>query len=168
MPAVAAIGGTALVGWLSSRSQAKASKQASDVQVQASDKAMAYQQQQQQYAQQYAERMRTMPIQGPPAGGAQSYLSHLMGIPGASSSQGAPPMPPITSSAGYQMNPNMGVPRGAGGPNMGYAGLMGGAPGASGASNGGMVMLEAPTGERQSVPMDQAQGLIARGARRVS
>ena len=164
MPAVIPLvvaGVSAYASYKTAKSGADASKQASQVQVDASNKAMDYQQQQQRQAMQYAERMRTMPLQGPPQGGAQSYLSQLMRIPGGSNSfSGAPPM---ASSAGYQFQPAMGNAAGSGGGNLGYAGLMGGP-----SAGGGMVMLQAPTGEQQSVPADQAQAYIARGARRVS
>lgn len=84
MPTVAAIGISAGVGIYSAHKNAQASKQASNVQVQTSDKAMAYQQAAQKQAMDFAVQMRNAPLRGP--GPAQSYLSHLMGVPGGSSS----------------------------------------------------------------------------------
>lgn len=173
MPTVAAIGISAGVGIWSAHQNAKAAKEASNVQVQTSDKAMAYQQAAQKQAMDFAVQMRNAPLRGP--GPAQSYLSHLMGVPGGSSS-GAPP------STAYSLKPQGQDPNG-------YMSLMGrpgtqpptgpslGAPGMGQPSLGmpsaqsvgpGMVLLEAPTGERQAFPEAQAQALIARGAKRVS
>lgn len=139
-------GGSAIA---SAKMGANASKKASQVQVDASNKAMDYQRQQQQQAMQYAERMRTMPMQGPQPGGAQSYLSHLMRIPGGNAPSGAPPM---ASSAGYQFQPAMGAAAsGSGaGQNLGYAGLMGGQ-----AQGGGMVMMQGPDGDQRAIPQEQ-------------
>lgn len=183
---IAAAGASTATGIYAAHKEAEASKQASNVQVAASDKMLAYQQQQQAAAMNYINQMRTAPISGLPAGSAGSYLSQLMHVPGGSSALGGgSAAPPTAPSSGYQFAPSLG-PQASGtgaGQNLGYASLLG-SPSASNSmppssapsapnsmsstpNSGGMVMLQAPNGEQRAVPMEQAQAYIAAGARRI-
>lgn len=174
-----AAGASTAVGVYGAKKASDTAKQASQVQVDASNKAMAYQQQAQQNAMNFINQQQSRPLQ-PMGGAAFNQLSSrtggggyggLMGGQAPGGPPGAPPpsqMPP-SPAGGYQtlLGPSTGIQPpslGASGPPMG--GMPPSAPGASSSGNG-MVMLEAPTGERQAVPEAQAAALIARGARRV-
>ncbi len=118
-----ALGASAAGGIYSAKKQADTAKQASQVQVNASNKAMDYQQQATQQARAYAEGLRTaplQPLQGPTAG----YLQQRLGIPsqgsygGLMGSSGSQP-PPV------QFNPSMGSAPTSGQPPAGYRALLG-------------------------------------------
>lgn len=154
------MGVSAAAGAYGAKKSADAAKQASQVQVQASDKAMDYQRQATQEARAYAEGLRTAPLQ-PLQGSAANSLQYRMGVPsGYGGLMGGSPV-------NYQMpqqQPQSG----------GYRALLGSQdirpapPMGSAASGGGVVLLQAPTGEQKAVPAEQAQAYIARGARRVN
>lgn len=145
---------------------ADASKQASQIQVDASNKAMDYQQQAQQQALAYLNNSRNAPMA--PPGPAMTYLSKLMGVPGGINLNPKPSAPPPAYPGHQPAGPSTMQPPSvqnmSGAPPLG--GLMGAPTGPT--PSGGMVMLEAPTGERRAVPANQAQSYIARGAKQVN
>lgn len=151
-----ALGASAAGGIYSAKKQADTAKQASQVQVDASNKAMDYQKQATQEARAYAEGLRTQPLQ-PLQGSAAGYLQQRMGIPNQGG-YGGLMQPP---SQGSQMPPQGG----------GYRTLLNqptSTPQPAGmGQQGGTVLLQAPTGEQKAVPAEQAQAYIARGAKRI-
>lgn len=155
--------------------QSNAAKKAAGIQVDASNKAMDYQQKAQAQAMDWINQQKNTPIQ--PMGGAAGYLGQRLGIPqgyGGLMGGAAAPQPPQAQppKMGFAGAPATGTASGAG-----YGSLLGGAtqsaPPPSGMQSappsGGMVTLEAPTGERQSFPAGpQVDAMIRAGARRVS
>lgn len=149
-----ALGASAAGGIYSAKKQADTAKQASQVQVDASSKAMDYQKQATQEARAYAEGLRMSPLQ-PLQGSAAGLLQQRLGVPSGGygglmqqPSQGAQMMQP-PQGGGYRTLLNQPTST----PGMGQ--------------QGGTVLLQAPTGEQKSVPAEQAAAYIARGAKRI-
>lgn len=160
-----ALGASAAGSVYSAKKQANTASQASQVQVDASNKAMDYQKQATQEARAYAEGLRTSPLQ-PLQGSAAGVLQQRLGVP--SGGYGGLMRPPTLDQYGPALAATM--PQQSGG----YRTLLNQPtstpqPGGMGQpqAQGGTVLLQAPTGEQKAVPAEQAQAYIARGARRI-
>lgn len=191
------LGGLAIAGSIGgsvvgAKIASNTAKHASQIQVDASNKAMDYQQQSQARAMDFLNQQQNRPLQ-PMGGAAFGQLSSRTGggayggliggqlpqSPGQQPSKGYTGpnptggsyrtllgQPSIAGVAGAAAQSAAGAaPAGVPAPG-GMPSAPGGAPG--GAPSGGMVMLRAPTGETGSFPPDVAQQLISRGAVRVS
>lgn len=154
MPATVAIplitaGASAATSLVGAKMASNASKKAAETQERAAGRAQVDTRRATGDALSYIDRMRSGGgVQAqPPA--SQSYLSGLLGIPRPQMPTNVPPM------GGGQYGAMFGAPGGA------PAGPMAQPRG------GGLVMLEAPNGQRKQVPAEQAEHFISRGARRV-